>query len=94
MVCIRFENALLRNYHGGYEDGTFRPDDAVTREEAATMFQRAYKINSIGLLNFSDNDSISEWAKTSVTALVGAGVINGYEDGTFMPSALLRVQKL
>ena len=72
---------------GGYEDGTFRPDDAVTREEAATMFQRAYKINSIGLLNFSDNDSISEWAKTSVTALVGAGVINGYEDGTFMPSA-------
>ena len=51
------------------------------------MFQRAYKINSIGLLNFSDNDSISEWAKTSVTALVGAGVINGYEDGTFMPSA-------
>lgn len=72
---------------GGYEDGTFKPDNAVTREEAATMFQRAYKVNTEGLLSFSDNDSISEWAKTSITALVGAGVINGYEDGTFAPAA-------
>ncbi len=72
---------------GGYEDDTFRPENAVTREEAATMFQRAYKINTEGLLSFTDTDSISEWAKTSITALVGAGVINGYEDGSFAPAA-------
>ena len=48
--CIRFEKMRAQGIIGGYEDGTFRPDDAVTREEAATMFQRAYKINSIGLL--------------------------------------------
>lgn len=71
---------------GGYEDNTFRADDAVTREEAATMFQRAYKINSVGLLNFADNNQISEWAKAPITSLVGAGVINGYSDGTFGPS--------
>lgn len=74
---------------GGYDDGTFRPDSGVTREEAATMFQRAYAINTIGLLSFTDTDSISDWAKTSVTALVGSGVISGYEDGTFRPADLI-----
>ncbi len=72
---------------GGYEDGTFRPDNYITREEASTMFVRAYNVNAIGMLDFADTNDISEWAKTAVTALVGAGVINGYEDGTFMPKA-------
>lgn len=71
---------------GGYEDGTFRPDNNVTREEAATMFQRAYQVNAHGLISFADGDSISAWAQTAVTALVGSGVINGYEDGTFRPA--------
>ena len=83
--CLKM--CVAQGIIGGYEDGTFRPDNAVTREEAATMFQRAYKINSIGLLSFTDSSSISDWATTSVTALVGAGVINGYEDGSFQPAA-------
>ena len=74
---------------GGYEDGTFRPDAYITREEASAMFVRAYNVNAIGMLNFADNNDISEWAKTAVTALVGAGVINGYEDGTFLPQATI-----
>lgn len=74
---------------GGYEDGTFRPDEYITREEASAMFVRAYNINAIGMLNFADNNDISEWSKTAVTALVGAGVINGYEDGTFLPKATI-----
>ncbi len=71
---------------GGYEDGTFRPDNNVTREEAAAMFQRAYQVNAHGLITFADSADISSWAQTSVTALVGSGVINGYEDGTFKPA--------
>lgn len=73
---------------GGYEDGTFKPDNNVTREEAAAMFQRAYQVNSHGLITFADSAEISPWAQTAVTALVGTGVINGYpEDNTFRPAA-------
>ena len=72
---------------GGYEDGTFRPDNYITREEASAMFVRAYNINATALLNFADSADVSEWAKTAVTALVGANVIGGYEDGTFRPGA-------
>ncbi len=72
---------------GGYEDNTFRPDNEVTREEAAAMFQRAYQINSHGLITFADSDQISAWATTAISAMVGTGIINGYEDNTFRPAA-------
>ncbi len=72
---------------GGYEDNTFRPDNEVTREEAAAMFQRAYKVNSHGLITFADSDQISAWATTAISAMVGTGIINGYEDNTFRPAA-------
>ncbi len=72
---------------GGYEDNTFRPDNEVTREEAAAMFQRAYQVNSHGLITFADSDQISAWATTAISAMVGTGIINGYEDNTFRPAA-------
>lgn len=72
---------------GGYEDGTFKPENEVTREEAAAMFQRAYQINSHGLIDFADSDQISTWATTAISSMVGTGIINGYEDNTFRPAA-------
>ncbi len=72
---------------GGYEDNTFRPDNEVTREEAAAMFQRAYRINSNGLITFADSDQIAAWATTAISSMTGAGIINGYEDNTFRPAA-------
>lgn len=72
----------------GYDDGTFRPDAYITREEAVVMIDRAYGIEGYGsLLPFSDVGDISDWAVSSVAACVGAGIVNGYEDGTFMPAA-------
>ena len=40
-----------------------------------------------GELNFTDNDNISGYAKESVLALSSSGIINGYEDGSFLPQA-------
>lgn len=71
----------------GYDDGTFRPDAYITREEAVVMIDRAYDIGVTGSLPFTDADSISDWAVSAVASCVGAGIINGYEDGTFMPAA-------
>lgn len=79
------KKCVAQSVIGGYEDGTFRPDAYITREEASTMIVRAYNINATALLSFSDSDQISAWAQNAITALVGANVIGGYEDGTFKP---------
>ena len=36
-------------------------------------------------LNFTDNDSIAPYATEAVAELVGLGIMNGYEDGSFRP---------
>lgn len=78
-------------YAGGYEDNTFRPDNVITRAEAAALLARlddrfdetvpyaAYD------KNFWDVASGSWYAKY-VGYLAGEGVITGYEDGSFCPN--------
>lgn len=67
----------------GDGDGTFRPDDPVTRAEFAAMMAKATGLNLVGGTSFSD---IGEhWAKGYINALVAVGAVNGYADGTFRP---------
>ncbi len=70
----------------GYEDGEFKPDKEITREEFATILMRLLEDrNYTARLNFLDNDSIGEWAKTYVGQAANTGIVNGYEDKTFRP---------
>lgn len=72
---------------GGYSDGTFKPDKAVTRAEAAKMIAFDLGLGQpVGtLVNFSDVKK-EDWFYEPVTALTQAGGISGYEDGTFKPN--------
>jgi len=71
----------------------YRPAAAMTREEMATILYRMFKLLDIEIagdaMSFTDNGQISSWAKEAVSALSGAGVINGMGDGTFAPKALV-----
>jgi CSLREA domain-containing protein/uncharacterized repeat protein (TIGR01451 family) len=73
----------------GFPDGTFHPDAPVTRAEAAVMLIRALQLQgrsvAPGDAQFADQDRIPDWALGSVIAGVRAGLITGYEDGTFQP---------
>lgn len=71
----------------------------ITREDMAVMVVRAMGIAGMELTEvkdtvaFGDGEKISDYAKESVEALVGAGIINGFEDNTFRPqSAATRAQ--
>ena len=56
------------------------------RQDMVTILYRALnKSNSAAALDFTDVDNIAEYAKDAVAQLVGMGVINGYEDGSFKP---------
>ena len=70
-------------------DGTyFRPDSSITREEMAVMAARCLDMTASAQVDFSDSDSVSNWARDAVNALAAAGVINGFEDGTFRPGGI------
>ncbi|MFM9328349.1 S-layer homology domain-containing protein [Paenibacillus mesotrionivorans] len=75
----------------GYPDGTFKPDGAVTRAEFAVMLINALrpqeKLLNSEPLPFTDLEKIGEWALNAVAQAVQAGIISGYEDGSFRPDA-------
>lgn len=71
----------------GLSDGSFAPDEAVTREQLAVMLYRyAGKPDvSEGAMNrFTDSGSVSDWAGDAVNWAVSVGIINGY-DGRLNP---------
>ncbi len=78
----------------GFEDGTFRPDENVTREQTAAILYRyaQYKGEDVSVgesanMSFTDEAQISEYAVPAVQWVCGAGIINGYPDGTLAPAA-------
>lgn len=68
----------------GYNDGTFRPKDEVTRAQFAVMLGRALNLQGDdSSLMFADQDKIPEWARPFVAKAVSAGIIKGYDNNTF-----------
>lgn len=75
----------------GYEDGTFRPTRAVTREEFAQILYNYAKCKGYGLSasadlgKFPDSGQVSSWAETALGWANGNGLINGHDDGRMDP---------
>ena len=65
----------------------------LTREDAAVMLQRAAEATyhditkKQTLVGFTDQDSVSDYAKIAVDMLARAQIFNGFEDGSFRPQA-------
>ena len=66
----------------GYADGTFRPDQPITRGEMAKIIANFARL---GGATKSFTDLSGHWAKTYVELAAGNGWIEGYPDGTFGP---------
>ena len=72
----------------GYEDGTFRPENAVTRQEFAQMLYnyakyKGYDLTAQGdLSQFPDSGSVADWAEAAMSWANGNKLINGHDDGT------------
>ena len=91
--CIN--SAYLLGIINGREDGTFGPDDPITRQEAACMLERTYRVYAgedtafdaaAALTSFTDREAIGTWAEESVALMVQNGVMKGVEEGLFSPT--------
>ena len=73
----------------GVGNGRFAPDDLLTREEAAVILANLSRAMGKELdgasPSFTDNNSISSWARTQVGQVQAAGIMNGVEHGRFAP---------
>ncbi|GLX67469.1 S-layer homology domain-containing protein [Paenibacillus glycanilyticus] len=73
-------------FMNGYPDGTFRPEQPITREEVAGIAARLKHLQGQqGKDVFSDISG--SWAEDAINAANAAGVLSGYTDGTFRPKA-------
>ena len=70
----------------GYEDGTFRPDNPVTRAEMSKLTVAALGLDpTSGTSNFTDMDQ-AKWAIPYVGYAESLGIVNGYGNGKFGPN--------
>jgi len=90
--------AVKANLVKGYEDGTFRPDQLITRQEMAVMITRALaysgktvvlkaaEIEAL-LARFSDAAQVGDWAKEAAAVAVKESIVNGRTDNLYEPEA-------
>jgi hypothetical protein len=77
----------------GYEDGTFRPMDTITRGEISAVIARAQRYDLISYNNIFTDVTENDWAKDYIETLADKNIVSGYEDGTFGPySPLTRAE--
>jgi len=67
----------------GYPDGTFRPDQSITRAELAKILTVTFNLKSSAGVSFTDTGD--HWAKDYIAALAENNIINGITDNAFHP---------
>ena len=74
----------------GYEDGSVRPNNNITRAEVATIFFRLLHEDVRDRHMTQDNDftdvTEGQWFNCAISTMSSMGIINGYPDGTFRPN--------
>ncbi|MDQ0918976.1 S-layer homology domain-containing protein [Paenibacillus sp. V4I5] len=83
----------------GYEDGTFKPDQPITRQEMMKMVHSMLQAGgytkqltetekNAAINKFGDQLSIQPWAREAVAVGIQEGIVNGVTDSTFSPATL------
>ncbi|MVP00987.1 fibronectin type III domain-containing protein [Paenibacillus lutrae] len=88
------------NLINGFEDGTFRPEDRITREQAMVILSKAMLLTGLKqkqadstieeqLKAFTDALDVSGWAKSGIADSVQAGIVTGRNGGKLAPKAFI-----
>ncbi|MDR1246077.1 MAG: S-layer homology domain-containing protein [Clostridiales Family XIII bacterium] len=80
-------------YIGGYPDGTFKPDNTITRAEFVAIINRARNFTAMTNIPFRDVP-VNEWYFQDVQKAYMAGYITGDSEGNFNPGAQITRQEV
>ncbi|OAS17705.1 S-layer homology domain-containing protein [Paenibacillus oryzisoli] len=98
-VAIAAENGIV----DGFKDGTYRPNEELSRMEAMVMVGRSMKLIGVDaamtesevnstLGAFKDDASIPDWAREAVALCIKYGIITGQDQSVNTADALTRAQ--
>ena len=76
----------------GYPDGTFKPDDNISRAEFATIIVQAFKLEKREGKVFGDTGS--HWAKDYIATANAHGIVSGYDEQKFGPDGLITREEM
>ncbi|MEF3310731.1 DUF5018 domain-containing protein [Paenibacillus sp. GYB004] len=96
VVATAYTHRLLN----GFEDGTFHPEETITREQAIIMLSRAMTLTGLTaqlpgqaaeevLRPYTDAAAVSDWALDGMAASIQAGVMQGKSSATLAPQDFL-----
>jgi uncharacterized repeat protein (TIGR02059 family) len=68
---------------GGYPDGSFRPDNHISRAEFVTMLVKSYQWETAGSKTFAD--TANHWARDYIAVAYARQIAKGYNDTRFGP---------
>ncbi|GAB6180242.1 hypothetical protein JCM14036_15610 [Desulfotomaculum defluvii] len=80
--------AMAAGYIGGYQDGTMKPNNQITRQEVASIIARLLQLDAstnININNFKDAKDMPQWSRNAIGAVTANGYMGGYADQTFKP---------
>ncbi|RJE83853.1 S-layer homology domain-containing protein, partial [Paenibacillus sp. 1011MAR3C5] len=74
----------------GYSDGSFKPNEKITRQEAMVILSRAMMLVKLNreidntkqqelVINFADSEQLASWARQAAALTIEIGVISGYK---------------
>ncbi|UKS31019.1 S-layer homology domain-containing protein [Paenibacillus sp. HWE-109] len=84
----------------GFEDGTFRPEDKITREQAMIIIAKAMAITGLKakltnhnaadvLRTYTDATESAPWAMSGIADSIQAGIVSGRDEATLAPKAYI-----
>ncbi|NEQ54112.1 MAG: S-layer homology domain-containing protein [Leptolyngbya sp. SIO3F4] len=75
-----------RDIIAGFPDGTFRPDEPVTRAQYAAMVRKAFNLTSIRSSTAFVDVPANYWAATAIDEAYRMGFLSGYPNRVFQPN--------
>ncbi|WP_165452660.1 S-layer homology domain-containing protein [Paenibacillus thalictri] len=96
VIHTAYTNHLI----SGFEDGSFRPGESITREQAMVIIAKAMNITGLksklpaktqqlSLSPYEDALSAAEWAQAGIADSLEAGIVGGRSDKQLAPKALV-----
>ena len=81
----QIKDFINKGYLNGYPDGTFKPNNSITRAEFVKIFNKVFGLTTSSGKVF--NDTVNHWAKDAIDIAVTNGVCQGTSGTTFEPNA-------